>query len=208
MNLSDAVKQAVAQSATSVTTPVATPTSLTEAVQQAGGTSLSQEPTSLSEAVQQANSIGDNGSILPTKTEVTQTVGTENPIEPTAGHQALDTNFAADPNTPVKVPNGQWMVVSAYNQAPAQGAPGEYQYDTGWGNNVILENTQTGEKLQFSHLANVNVQPGGFVPGGTVVGATGSSGNATGPNLGVTYFTKDGNIGDIMKSQYANGFQI
>lgn len=140
--------------------------------------------------------------ILKTPTQVTQSFGTVNPIEPTAGHKAGDTNYAAQENTPVSVPQGQWYIQSAYNQADPKGAPGNYT-NQGYGNDVIAQNTQTGEKLHFLHLAGTQVKPGDIVSGNTVVGTTGNSGNSTGPNLGVEYYDPQGNIGDFEQSPYA-----
>jgi len=146
-------------------------------------------------------------SILPNQTQVTQDFGTVNPIEPTEGHKAGDTNFAASPNTPVSLPTGSWYVVSAFNGAKPQGAPGDYTNE-GYGNDVIVENTQTGEKLHFLHLNSANVQPGQIVKGGTVAGMTGDSGNSTGPNLGVEYYNANGQLSDVLSSPYAKDFAI
>lgn len=150
---------------------------------------------------------GTEENILPGQTQVTQTFGTVNPIEPTEGHKAGDTNFAAQPNTPVTLPKGQWYVVSAFNGANPQGAPGDYTNE-GYGNDIIVQNTQTGEKLHFLHLTAANLTPGQMVKGGTIAGMTGDSGNSTGPNLGVEYYNSNGQLSDVLTSPYAQAFNI
>lgn len=154
-----------------------------------------------------ANQDNKEEPILPNKTQVTQDFGTVNPIEPTAGHKAGDTNFAAQANTPVKLPKGSWYVVSAFNGANPNGAPGDYTNE-GYGNDVIVQNTQTGEKLHFLHLSSANLQPGQIAKGGTIAGMTGDSGNSTGPNLGVEYYNAKGELNDVLASPYAQAFMI
>ncbi len=111
-----------------------------------------------------------NATILPTQTHITQDFNTYNPdLETFSGGVARDTNFASSQNTPVKVPSGQWKVVSSYNQASPQGYPGDSDNE-GYGNAVMVQNTQTGEKLHLIHLAQTQVQPGQVIPGGTQVG--------------------------------------
>lgn len=162
--------------------------------------SSQQNGSSGKQTVDQLLSGQDN--ILSNPTKITQSFGTYNPIEPTAGHLAGDTNFSANQGDSVKVPPGQWQVVQAYNQAPAAGAPGDY-INEGYGNDVILQNAQTGEKLRFLHMAGVNVAPGDVVKGGSVVGQVGDSGNSTGANLGVEYYDTKGNLNDFELSPYA-----
>lgn len=146
---------------------------------------------------------GGDGEILKQPTEITQDFGTYNPIEPTANHRAGDTNFAANEGSPVYLPPGQWQVVKSYSNANPQGAPGDYQDNSGWGNDVWVKDAQTGHMLHFLHLASVNTQDGQTLEEGGLVGTTGSSGNATGPNLGVEYYDEKGQLGDIMKSPYS-----
>lgn len=148
-----------------------------------------------------------NSSILDTPTQITQNFGTYNPIEPTANHISGDTNFSANMGDPVKVPQGNWTVVKAYNQANPQGAPGDYADNSGWGNDVWLKD-QNGQMLHFLHLSGVNVTPGQTIPGGSLVGQTGSSGNATGTNLGVEYYDASGNLSDFMQSPYAQSISV
>jgi len=144
--------------------------------------------------------------VLPNQTQVTQNFGNYNPsLEVFSQGYARDTNFATNSNTPVAAPPGTWQVINAYNQANPNGRPGDGS-NQGYGNAVMLQNKDTGEKLHFIHLAQVGVNPGDTVKGNTVVGLTGMSGNATGPNLGVEYYDPNGNMGDVLKSVYANYF--
>lgn len=148
------------------------------------------------------------GAILPQSTQVTQNFGNYNPgLEVFSQGYARDTNFATNPNTPVATPPGTWQVINAYNQANPNGTPGDSS-NQGYGNAIMLQNKDTGEKLHFIHLAQVGVNPGDIVKGNQVVGLTGSSGNATGPNLGVEYYDRQGNLGDVLKSVYANYFPV
>jgi len=140
--------------------------------------------------------------ILSTPTQITQSFGTYNPIEPTPNHIAGDTNFAANAGDPVAAPPGKWTVIKAYNQANPQGSPGDYTDNEGWGNDVWLQDSQ-GNILHFLHLAGVNAQPGQVVQGGSVVGQVGDSGNSTGANLGVEYYDSQGQLSDFMQSPYA-----
>lgn len=147
--------------------------------------------------------LAGTNNILSNPTQITQGFGTYNEIEPTPNHLAGDTNFAANMGEPVKIPSGKWTVTKAYNQASPQGSPGDYSDNAGWGNDVWLKD-EDGHTLHFLHLSNVNVQPGQQIGGGTVVGSTGASGNATGSNLGVEYYDPQGNINDFMQSPYAS----
>lgn len=146
--------------------------------------------------------IGGGKSILDKPTSITQAFGTYNPIEPTAGHKAGDTNFAASMGDSVSAPPGQWQVVQLYNQAPPTGAPGDYTNE-GYGNDITLQNAKTGEKLRFLHLAGVNAATGDIVEGGTPIGQVGDSGNSTGANLGVEYYDQNGQLQDFEQSPYA-----
>ncbi len=149
-----------------------------------------------------------SSSILPGKTKVTQKTGDYNPIEPTGDHRALDTNFTASPNTPVSLPHGKWQIVKAYTKANPQGRAGDYSDNTGWGNDVWAKNTQTGDTLHLLHLAGVHVQPGQTIEGNSVIGTSGSSGNATGPNLGVEYYDQNNALKPVLESPYKGSFQI
>ena len=146
--------------------------------------------------------------VLPAKSEITQKFNTYNPdLETFSQGYSRDTNFAAEHGTPISTPPGQWKVEGTYNQDSPQGYAGNGD-NNGYGNYVIVKNTKTGEKLLFEHMADVNVKPGRIVSGNVPLGSVGSSGNATGPNLGVEYYDENGNLSDILSSNYAKYFNI
>lgn len=139
--------------------------------------------------------------ILPGQARVTQTAGTRNPIESFSGGVSRDTNFSAQMGTPAAVPPGEWQVEAAYNNAPAIG--GHRGENLGYGNAVKVRNVDNGDVMIYQHLSSADVQKGQKITGGTIIGKTGSSGNSTGPNLGIEYQDKDGRIREVTRSQYA-----
>ena len=62
---------------------------------------------------------------------------------------------------------------------------------------------QTGEEIGFNHLSQVAVQPGQRIQAGQFLGATGTSGNSTGPHVAITYRDNQGRAGNFARSQYA-----
>lgn len=147
--------------------------------------------------------------ILSKPTQINQDFNTYNPIEPTQGHRSLDTNFKANTGDSISVPTGKWYVVSTFDKANPVGSPGDYSDNQGWGNAVTILNIQTGDSLMFSHMGDVNIKPGTFIDGGTLVGTVSSSGNTEGgSNLGVSYLDKNGNYGDVMQTPYAKDFPV
>ncbi len=160
------------------------------------GGSTVQKPTDLSTAPSQS-------SVLPTPAPITQKAGTSNPgLEVFSGGVARDTNYAAPMGTPMALPQGNWHVDRVYSSAPATGGPRDAT-NQGYGNMVHVINKDTGEGLLFEHLSDVGLQEGQDVQGGKVIGHTGASGNATGPNLGIEYTDKTGKLGNVEQSPYA-----
>jgi murein DD-endopeptidase MepM/ murein hydrolase activator NlpD len=144
------------------------------------------------------------GSVLPTKAPITQGFGNYNPGIEVFNKSGINTgtDFGIKEGTPLALPPGQWQVVDAYNQASGKGFIGNKQ-NNGYGNSVLVKNTNTGETMRFSHLSGVNVQPGKIYGGGTVIGASGATGNVTGSHLDLEYKTAMGVLSDVMKSPYA-----
>lgn len=62
----------------------------------------------------------------------------------------------------------------------------------GYGNYVVVQ-AQNGYQWLFGHLSQILVKPGQSVGMGDVLGATGSSGNSTGPHLHVGVFQQGSN---------------
>lgn len=138
--------------------------------------------------------------ILPGATSVTQSFDTANPVESFSAGRSRDTNFRATPGTVASLPPGNWKVIEALGGA-GEGHPGDAT-NQGYGNKVLVRNADTGDRLIYQHLQDVNVQPGDMLQGGQI-GTTGSSGNATGPNLGIEYQNAQGQPADFMSSPYA-----
>jgi murein DD-endopeptidase MepM/ murein hydrolase activator NlpD len=139
--------------------------------------------------------------ILPTAFPVTQPFGARNPIERFSNGINYGTDFATPVNTPLKAPQGRWKVVDSFAGETSPGYVGNGT-NRGYGNSVLLQNTQTGEQIRFSHLNKNFAQRGAEIQGGQLVGLTGQSGNVTGPHLDVEYYNRGGNISNVLTSPY------
>lgn len=125
---------------------------------------------------------------------ITQVFGNYNPaIEKYSGGINTGVDIGVPTGTKVAAPQGKWKVVRADNGS----------FNSGYGNSVLLENVDTGEKLRFSHLSKIlGLQPNQEVGGGQVFGETGATGNVTGPHLDLEYYDKMGKLGDVLKTVY------
>lgn len=142
--------------------------------------------------------------ILPIQTQITQRAGNYNPgLEVFSGGRALDTNFATPEGVPVSAPPGKWQVVNQWTGGDEKGGIGQSGGNSGYGRAILLQNIDSGERIHYIHLSKVNTQLGDMVNPGDKIGETGSSGNASGPNLGLEYYDQNGKLGDIMNSPYA-----
>ena len=140
---------------------------------------------------------------------ITQTFGQKSQYDVFSGGVNYGVDYGVKEGTPVGLPAGQWEVVEAFNQASGQGFIGNKE-NRGYGNSVLVRNTKTGESLRLSHLSKVsNIRPGQVIPGGTVVGASGATGNVgsayggTGAHLDVEYRDSSGNLNDVLRTPYA-----
>jgi len=88
---------------------------------------------------------------------------------------------------------GKWVVASVQTGS----------YNSGWGNSVIIKNTETGETIRRSHLDKVMVLPGQEVTG-RAIGTTGRTGKSTGYHQDVEYTDSNGRLSDYLKSPYYN----
>lgn len=149
-------------------------------------------------ATQQAQNVGN--AFLPTAAKVTQAFGIRSPYDVFSNNINTGVDFATPEGTPVIVPSGRWRVVSAFNQATRPGFIGD-NTNLGYGNSIMLQNMDSGERLRFSHLSKVGVTPGQILGGG-VVGLSGRTGNASGPHLDVEYYDSKGKLGDPLKSPF------
>lgn len=106
-------------------------------------------------------------------------------------HRGVD--FAAEEGTIVTLPGeGKWKVDEV-----GKG------YNQGWGNSVVVQNKDTGEKIRFSHLHTPVLEAGEEVVGGTPVGLVGHTGNSFGDHTDLEYYDDKGVLKDISKSKYS-----
>lgn len=153
--------------------------------------------------MQNTGAQGSQSTILGTPAPLTQPFGNSNPnVEVFSKGINSGADFGAPVGTTVALPQGQWQILQAYAGDTTPGHVGD-DTNSGYGNSVLAQNLQTGEKLRFSHLSQVGVQPGQDVSGGNVIGATGQTGNVTGPHLDLEYYNSAGQLGDVLKSPYA-----
>lgn len=152
---------------------------------------------------------GRQQTILGASAPITQKFGNRNSIEKYSGGVNYGVDIAVPRGTPLAAPPGKWKVVEAYDGASVEGPNNkEGGSNRGYGNSVLLQNADTGEKMRFSHLqvGGVGVKPGQEIEGGTVFGKTGASGNTagrTGQHLDWEYYDKNGKIADGLQTPYA-----
>lgn len=140
--------------------------------------------------------------LLSGKGKITQFFGNRNPIERFSGGVNYGTDIGVPEGTKVALPDGQWEVVEAFNDAQGAGYVGN-NTNRGYGNSILVRNRDTGEMLRFSHLSDAMARAGQVLDGGTVIGLSGSTGNVTGPHLDLEYRNERGQLADILKSRYA-----
>ena len=151
---------------------------------------------------------GGQNSLLNGQAVVTQEFGNRSGVEKYSGGINYGTDFAVPRGTKVAAPPGEWEVVEAFNGAKVEGPRNKQGgINRGYGNSVLIQNKQTGEKMRMSHLrvGGVNVKPGQVVKGGTVLGETGASGNTagrTGQHLDLEYYDSKGKIANVRTSPY------
>lgn len=170
--------------------------------------------------------ISETGDLTPVKQQVPEmkiektssivdnpTMGTPFGARQSADIYSGGVNYGTDiiipRGTEVKAPPGNWKVVDAFNGARTEGPKNAQRgINNGYGNSVLLENTETGEKMRFSHLTvgGVAVKPGQTISGGNVIGLSGATGNTagkTGQHLDLEYYNSEGRISDVMNTPYA-----
>ena len=125
-------------------------------------------------------------------------------IEPTKGGVNIGTDIAIPVGTEISVPSGEWKVLSTKTGIKG-GNITDYK-KTPYGNSILVQNTETGEKLRFSHLSEVAVSNGDVIDTGTYIGKSGKTGNTTGAHLDLEYYTNKGNLADVMKSPYGKHY--
>ena len=146
---------------------------------------------------------GQNG-ILPGKFQITQGFGNRNDgVEVFSKGVNYGVDFATPKNTPVAAPDGKWIVVDSNNSSKREGFIGNND-NQGYGNSVLIQNAETGERIRFSHLNQATPNKGDIVFGGELVGRSGNTGNSTGAHLDVEYYDSNKQIRNILGSSYAS----
>jgi len=124
---------------------------------------------------------------------VTQAFGNPNPGLYGPGGWNRGVDLAYKPGEPQHAPpEGEWVVVEANSSG---------SYNTGWGNSVVIQNRQTGEKIRRSHFDKVLVKPGEIVTG-KALGTTGRTGRTTGYHADVEYINPQGQLANYLNSPY------
>lgn len=132
---------------------------------------------------------------------ITQTFGQRSAYDQFSGGVNYGVDYRTPENVPVQLPRGNWKVVEAFTgAAPGTGYLGN-GVNRGYGNSILVQNMDTGEKFRFSHLNKVGVKPGQTLQGGEI-GLTGSTGNVTGPHLDLEYYDRTGRMADVQKTPY------
>lgn len=135
---------------------------------------------------------------------VTQRFGQRSKYDVFSGGINYGVDYGVGSNTPVTAPAGNWEVVEAKGGAKGKGYIGN-KTNSGYGNTLVLRNTDTGESIRLSHLAKIVAQQGQKVKGGELAALSGQTGNVTGPHLDVEYRKPTGKLADITKTGYGQG---
>lgn len=161
------------------------------------------------QTIQPTQQTSGNSPILSQSPTIGTQFGAKQSADIYSGGVNYGTDFIVPKGTKITAPPGKWKVVSAFNGAKAEGPKNSQRgINQGYGNSVLLENTETGEKMRFSHLTigGVAVKPGQEVSGGDVIGLSGATGNTagqTGQHLDLEYYNSKGRISDVMRTPYA-----
>lgn len=126
---------------------------------------------------------------------ITQAFGNYNPaIEKYSGGVNYGVDIGVPMRTKVSLPSGEWKVIESSNKG---------DFNRGYGNSLLVQNTKTGEKLRFSHLDQLaNLTKDQVLQGGINFGLTGATGNVTGPHLDLEYYNQMGKAADVLRTIY------
>lgn len=150
---------------------------------------------------QKMSQMQQNTGVLGQQGPLTQKFGSISPLEKFSGGFKRGISIAVPEGTKLSAPPGTWKVAEAYDGAQ-NGFIGNPE-NKGYGNSVVLQNSQTGETLRFNHLSKVGVQLGQTLGEGEPLGLTGKTGNTTGPHLALDYTNGQGQLADPLSSPYA-----
>lgn len=146
------------------------------------------------------NLAGMQDKILGKTGVITQRFGNRNAIEKFSGGVNYGTDIGVPKGTKVSVPPGKWKVIEAY----AGAEEGKSAVNRGYGNSILVQNQETGEKMRFSHLQDVGVRPNEIIDGNKIVGTVGLTGNTTGPHLDLEMYDRSGRLIDILNTPYSS----
>lgn len=132
---------------------------------------------------------------------ITQYFGQKSGYDMFSGGVNYGVDFAVPTGTPVQLPEGRWKIVDAKGGIRTGGIGDKS--NSGYGNSVYAQNVDTGEKIRLSHLSKIDAQPGQELQGGSRVGLSGRTGNASGPHLDVEYYDRQGRKSDVLRTPYA-----
>ncbi len=136
------------------------------------------------------------GGILPFNAPVTQPFGARNPqLERFSGGVNLGADLAVPRGTPLKAPEGDWVVVDSFSGAKE----GRRSTNSGSGNTITLQNRLDGSTVTYEHLSKSPLPPGTLVKGGDTVALSGSTGNSTGPHASIISRDESGRLRDALK---------
>ena len=165
-----------------------------------GGMSIA--PT---QAQPQLQSKADGNRIIPNKAAVNTAFGVSSSADVFSQGVNNGVDLDTPRGTPVSSPQGEWVVKEAFGGATREGFIGNGD-NSGFGNSVLIQNTQTGETLRFSHLDGVKVRPGQKIGGGQQLGVSGNTGNSSGSHLDVEYRDSTGALRDVLGSRFKDLF--
>lgn len=145
--------------------------------------------------------------IFGTNQAVTQAFGNINPIEPTPGNVNLGTDIRTRDLTTrgQAIPDNARVLQILQDDGTRFGDISGHQ---GYGNSILVE-LPTGERLRFSHLAELpqGIQVGANIPAGTPFIFPGDTGNTYGEHLDLEYYDQTGQISDPANfSGFQNSF--
>ena len=150
---------------------------------------------------QKTNIPSDFINLLSGNIPITQQFGQKSPYDVFSGGINTGVDFAVGEGSPVKTPEGDWLVDEVAGGVSGRGYIGN-SANQGYGNTVIIKNLSTGEKIRTSHLSQIKVKKGQKVKNGEVLGLSGATGNVTGPHLDAEYYNQSGILADILKTAY------
>ncbi len=98
----------------------------------------------------------------------------------TSKHRGID--YMASVGTPIKATAAGKVIEAA-----------GFGWNWGYGKTIVIQHP-SGHKSRYAHLSKINVSIGDYVAQGEYIGASGNTGNSTGPHLHFELFTPSGRL--------------